>query len=77
MKSRIKAKVKKIVTGVILELSNDDATHLSYFMRTATDGRYPTIQGRKYINSWPWAKNFVEELDKTRGNGHIGGRRTK
>lgn len=68
MAPRIKAKTATVVTGVVLELSNDDATHLSFFLRTAVDGTYDP-SAKKYINKWPWAKRFVEELDRQRGTG--------
>lgn len=58
---KISSKRKEIITGITLELTNDEATHLSMALTDAQQRRRP--------NGWPWLDKFKLELDTQRGVG--------
>jgi hypothetical protein len=77
--ARITPKTTEIVTGITLNLSNDDATHLSFALHNAQ--KYCFAKGYKNdfgCVNWPWLNKFIEELDNNRGTGcTMGPRATK
>lgn len=64
---KIVAKTQEVVTGVTLELTNDEATHLSYALHGFI--RLIAIHPYNGTRKWPFIEEFVETLDKTRGVG--------
>ena len=72
MSVTITPKTVKISTGVVIELSSDAATHLSYALGLLARG--DTLKSRGQ-HKWPWLNNLIEQLDAARGKGcSMGGR---
>lgn len=70
---KVTAKTQKIVTSVVLELTNDEATHLSYALKEYQELR------KKHLNRlpWLWIEMFSNTLDNKRGVGCSMGPRAK
>lgn len=75
--ARIEAKTQEIVVGITLNLSNDDATHLHYVLNNCYGDAYGPRTDKKWKETWPWLKKFVEELNEKRGEGCTMGARVK
>jgi hypothetical protein len=71
MKPMVKQKTATIVTGIVLELTNDEATHLSRALHEGLEHCERCAPRQK----WPWLSEFIKILDEQRGEGHLQGRR--
>lgn len=69
----INAKTTEVVTGITLELSNDDATHLLVALKHYRKFR----TSHSYNEEWPWLDKFISSLDEARGVGYTMGRRAR
>lgn len=70
---KISPKKVTVSTGVVIELSSNDATHLSY----ALGGFLLLMKEHGYngARQWPWISSFIKQLDVARGSGcTMGGR---
>ena len=79
MSVKILTKKQTVLVGVVIELSLDDATHLSFVLSQARkycfgpDGDFWGGGGKV----WPWLDKFHKELDSARGKGATFGRGLK
>ncbi len=64
---KIIAQTTEVVTGITLQLTNDEATHLSY----ALGGYIDLIKKHTHngSRSWPFIERLRDQLDDARGSG--------